>query len=108
MTFLEKLQAIERVNQLIRLKATGSPKELAARLGITRSTVYELIKCMKTMGADIQYCRRRRSFYYGQEVVLKIGFVAKKRVVGGEKMHSFLPSDFFGQWRFNLQVNNVI
>ena len=63
---------------------------------------------MKIMGADIKYCRRRKSFYYRQEVVLQIGFKAKKKVVGGKNWYSFFPSDFFGQWGDNLQVDNVI
>ena len=108
MTFLEKLQTIERVNQLIRLKATGSPKDLATRLGVSRSTIYELIDVMKAMGAEINYCRRNRSFYYNKEMVLRIGFVERKKVVGGKKSWIFFsPSDFFGHSDCNLQTDNI-
>lgn len=77
MTFLEKINTIERIDQLIRLKATGSPDELANKLNLTRSTVYEIIDCMKAMDADIKYSKTRKSFYYESEKVLTIGFIKK-------------------------------
>ena len=86
MTFLEKLRTVERVDQLIRLKATGTPDELARKLGLTRSTVYEIIECMKSMDAEIKYCKTRKSFYYETDKVLAIGFVEKSKIKGGEKI----------------------
>jgi biotin operon repressor len=83
MRFLEKLKAIERLDQLIKLKATGSADDLATRLSVTRSTVYELIECMRNMGADINYCKQRKSFYYESEKFLAIGFVEKDKIKGG-------------------------
>jgi len=83
MTFLEKVQLIERVDQLIRMKATGSAEDLSDRIGVSRSTVYELIDCMRAMGAEIEYCRHRQSFYYLEEKILAIGFVNKKKIRGG-------------------------
>jgi len=56
MTFLEKLNAIERLDQLIRLKATGSPDTIANQLGISRRAVFNLINLMKGMNAPIEYC----------------------------------------------------
>ncbi len=85
MTFLERIRTIERIDQLIRLKATGSPDDLAKKLGVTRSTVYEFIECMKDMDAEIQYCKVRKSFYYETEKVLAIGFVEKNKIKGGER-----------------------
>jgi biotin operon repressor len=83
MTFLEKVQLIERVDQLIRMKATGSAEDLSDRIGVSRSTVYELIDCMRAMGAEIEYCRHRQSFYYLEEKILAIGFVNKRKIRGG-------------------------
>jgi biotin operon repressor len=85
MNFLERIRTIERIDQLIRLKATGSPEELASKLGVTRSTVYEYIECMKDMDAEINYCKVRKSFYYETDKVLAIGFVANSKIKGGEK-----------------------
>lgn len=87
MTFIEKLNVIERLDQLIRMKATGSPDELAQRLEVTRSTVYEIIACMKSLGADISYCKNRKSFYYETEKELAIGFVNKSMITGGKQIN---------------------
>ncbi len=77
MTFLEKLQVIERLDQLIRLRATGSPKELALRLNISRSTLYNIINCMNCMNAEICYNKREKHFFYKKEKVFSIGFLDK-------------------------------
>lgn len=95
MTFLEKLQTIERVDQLIRLKATGNAIQLANRLKVSRSTVFELLKCMKAMGADIAYNDHRKSYYYKTDKELTIGFVSKKHIQGGKSLNLFLTVQFF-------------
>jgi len=99
MTFLEKVQLIERVDQLIRMKATGSAHDLADRIEVSRSTVYELIECMKAMGAEIDYCRHKQSFYYVEDKILAIGFVNKRKIRGGKIFFQdfFHLSGFFGQ-----------
>lgn len=96
MRFIEKLQVIERIDQLIRMKATGTPNDLAQRLGVSRSTVYEILDCMKQMGAEISYCKSKRSFYYELEKVLAIGFVEQSKIYGGKsgfKIRSPIFSD---------------
>src|SRR5687767_9517739 len=79
MTFLEKIQVIERVDQLISMTATGSPSGLAARLGISKRCVFDLINLMKSMGAPIKYNSLKSSFYYQYPCDLMIGFVEQKK-----------------------------
>ncbi|MEM6737495.1 MAG: HTH domain-containing protein [Bacteroidota bacterium] len=57
----------ERIDQLIRLKATGKPSELAERLEISESTLYEFIGLMKELGAPIQWDKKRNSYIYDPE-----------------------------------------
>ncbi len=61
------------MDDLIRRKATGTPKEFAHRLGLGKSVLMEDLKELKELGAQITYCRDRQSYYYEQEFVLKIG-----------------------------------
>ena len=96
MKFIEKIQTIERIDQLIRLRATGTPSELASRLKISRSTVYEIIDCMKQMGAEISYCKRNGCFFYEQEKTLAIGFVKRSKLRGGNASTYNFASGFFG------------
>ena len=83
MTFFEKITILERVDSLIRRKATGSASELANRLGISRRSVYDIINIMKMMDAPIVYDNIRKTFVYEYECELSIGFVAKDKVLGG-------------------------
>jgi len=83
MTFLEKLETIDRLDQLIRMKATGSPQALSKKLGVTRKTIYNLINLMKAMNAPVEYCISSQSFYYAFDCELMIGFVNKTKIKGG-------------------------
>lgn len=55
---------VSLIDQLIRIKATGSPEQLARRLSISESTLYKYLSFMKGLGAPINYCRSRRCYYY--------------------------------------------
>lgn len=59
--YLERLLTIDR---LIKIKSTGSPKQLAERLGISESRLYEYLSFMKESGAPIVYSKERGSYYY--------------------------------------------
>ncbi|MBK8514995.1 MAG: hypothetical protein IPL55_01510 [Saprospiraceae bacterium] len=85
MTFLQKINIIQRIDQLIKMKATGNPDKLAERLEISRSTVYEIIECMRAMDAEIDYCKTKQTFYYVKDKTLAIGFVDTKKINGGER-----------------------
>lgn len=71
---VKTLDRIERVDQLIRMKATGSPRELAKRLNISESSLYGFIASMKQMGAPIFYCQTRKSYCYKGDVKFTYGF----------------------------------
>ena len=57
MTLVENLERIKRIDDLIRKRATGSPKELAHKLHIAESTLYFTLKIMKELGAQIEYSK---------------------------------------------------
>jgi len=62
---LVDLAKISRLDALIRRKATGDPKELADKLEISRSSLFELISYLKEeMRAPIIYNRNRPSYVY--------------------------------------------
>lgn len=93
MTFLEKIQVIERVDCLIRRSATGAPKELAVRLSVSERTVYDLINIMKKMDAPIYFCASKNSYRYQYDVELAVGFMAKSQNIiktrGGNGSNKF-------------------
>lgn len=63
-----------RIDQLIRMKATGRPNELAERLNISESTLYEFINLMKELGAPIKWDPSRCSYIYDPEGKMEIKF----------------------------------
>jgi hypothetical protein len=64
-----------RIDQLIRMKATGQPHELAYRLKVSPSTLYVYIDIMKkVLAAPIRYCYQSNSYVYDDEGKLYIGF----------------------------------
>ena len=79
--FPKMVDKLHRIDQLIRMKATGQPHELASRLQIAPSTLYEYIDIMKSvLLAPIKYCNRRRSYIYEQDGKLCLGFKNKEQL----------------------------
>lgn len=74
MKFIEQLQRLERLDQLIRLKATGCADSLARRMDISRRTVYNLLEILRALGAEIAFCPHRQSFYYINDVCFDFSF----------------------------------
>jgi hypothetical protein len=66
--FFEMLELIDRLDGLIRRKATGKPSELARRLNVCERKTYQLIDILRNLGAPVEYCRHRESYYYTTDV----------------------------------------
>ena len=78
MEFLQKIQVIERVDGLMKLKSTGTADDLSRRLCVSRRSVYNILELMRNMGAPIEYCQIRRTYYYSYQCDFVIGFVKSK------------------------------
>ncbi|MFQ5448570.1 MAG: hypothetical protein ACE5FF_16710 [Saprospiraceae bacterium] len=71
MRFNERYAMLQRLDSLIRRKATGTPAQLVKKLGISRATLYRRLDDLKGRGASIAYDRERQSYLYLEEFVLK-------------------------------------
>ena len=80
MTFIEKLKTLERIDQLVRMKATGSAKDLANRLGVSERCVFDIISTFKQLEAPISYCRTSNSYVYQKESYFSYGFFESKKI----------------------------
>lgn len=78
MALLDYFEKIKRIDQFVRMQATGTPEEFAQRLGIAKSTLYSYINVMKELDIPIQYNNERRTFYYTQVGKLKIGYTTSE------------------------------
>jgi hypothetical protein len=73
--FPKMIDKLHRIDHLIRMKATGQPHELAQRLKVSPSTLYEYLDVMKkVLSAPIRYCHVRRSYVYEEDGKLHLGF----------------------------------
>ena len=70
----KQIELLERLDQLIRLKATGRPKQLAERLRVSEATVFRTIETMKEMNAPICYDIGRESYIYTETTRFRFGF----------------------------------
>ena len=73
MKFLEEIERLKRLDRLIRMKATGTPVQLASRLNISERTVYNEIDTLRLLGAPIEFCKARNSYCYAYPVKLQLG-----------------------------------
>ncbi|MCK8523081.1 HTH domain-containing protein [Aquimarina sp. D1M17] len=71
---IKQIELIERIDQLIHLRATGTPCELAQRLDVSKPTLYRLIRTMKALNAPIAYDVALGSFIYERSVRFQFGF----------------------------------
>jgi len=69
MDFFHQIKRIERIDYLIRSRSTGTPQELAAKLNISPSQLYQIMKILKDeLGAPIYYSKSLQSYCYNESV----------------------------------------
>ena len=73
----EIFQRLNRIDHLIRIKGTGTPTELADKIGMSERSMYEYIRLMKEFGAPVVYSRSRKSYYYLEDGSFTIRFLSE-------------------------------
>jgi predicted DNA-binding transcriptional regulator YafY len=102
MEFIRQIERLQLLNKLVREQRTGSPDELAERLGVSRRRVYVYLEYLNDMGVDIQYSRRLNSFVFVSQKLIQIDWrfevldpTELKKVGGGVQiLSSFLIQNF--------------
>lgn len=86
----QQIALLERVDQLIQLQATGSPKQLAKRLEVSEATIFRIIETMKEMNAPVYYDFAIRSYAYSEPTKFRCGYyieqldaVSERNISGG-------------------------
>jgi predicted DNA-binding transcriptional regulator YafY len=85
MNFIKQIERIQKVNHLIRLQRTGTPEELASKLGVSKRQLYNVLDFLKENGASLVYSRERQTFYYREkdfnmEIVFSIRPLVKDEI----------------------------
>ena len=77
MPAIKFINRLKTIDQLIRLKDTGSPKQLAEKFEITARQVYNYMDNFKELGANMKFDKRKNSYTYSSEIKLVIAYVKK-------------------------------
>jgi predicted DNA-binding transcriptional regulator YafY len=64
MKFFEHLNLLRQMHQLIRLKATGTPRDFAKRVKMPESTFFRRLDDLKSLGGEIYYNPERHHYEY--------------------------------------------
>jgi predicted DNA-binding transcriptional regulator YafY len=90
MKLFEYLDRISLMHKLVSRQRTGTPEELARRLGVSRTSLYELIDELRSRGAPIAYSKSAKTFFYRQPYDIAVtctlkplSFAEAKESVGG-------------------------
>ena len=70
------MNRIKQIDGLIRTGCTGSPGELAEKVGLSESMIYNYINYMRDVGAPIAYSKKQKTYYYLYRVEFSYGFSA--------------------------------
>ncbi len=81
MNVTKQINLIKRVDQLIRLQATGTPEELACKLEVSKSKLYRIINMMKEFNAPIEYNTMLETYTYKKEVQFSFGFYTQQNTI---------------------------
>ena len=91
MKVFEQVDRISLFGQLLKQRKTGTPVEFADRLGISRTSLYELVDELRSRGAPISYSKSGHTFYYSEPFEISITFNIRplkddeeKNLSGGE------------------------
>ena len=90
MTFIERLELLDRFIGFIQREGTGTPRQMARRLRISERTVTHNLLCdLKQMGFEIGYCRDRLTYYFKEDMEVNFFPVRARNVKGGQNLVFF-------------------
>ena len=101
MSIIKFIERLKRMDDLIYRQATGTAKEFAERLGVSVSVLKENISQLRALGADIEFCRVRKSYIYKRSGRLLLKF-------SGESMANNDASLVRGGISFNFFRNRLM
>ena len=103
------LVKLNRLDQLIRRKVTGTPDELARRLEMSRSSLFEMIAFLKEeMKAPIVYISSRPSYVYEYTPRFFLGF--ERDHLGDDEMvnaHGGADEKMKGKQKIEIEIDDV-
>lgn len=85
-SIMKLLNRLHQINNLIQRQSTGSPKQLAERLGLSERQVHNYITELREIGLPIEYCRWRQTYFYRTPVHFEISIYVEEIPSKNEKL----------------------
>ena len=98
MKIFQYLDRIEMTHKLIKHGITGTPEEFAHHLGVSRTSLYELIDELRFHGAPIAYSKSSKTFYYREPYDISI--TCHFRALTVQEENHFSGGNFFSKILF--------
>jgi hypothetical protein len=92
MAFIEQLQRLQRMDGLIHRKGTGTAQELGSLVGIARSNVFNYLDILRSLGAEIDYCEFRKTYFYANNTRPRLSIISasnSENLQGGKTFFNF-------------------
>ncbi|MFN8844567.1 MAG: DNA-binding protein [Chryseotalea sp.] len=84
MSLLKSINRLKQIHKLIKIERTGNPDEFAKKLGISRAMLMINLQEIKELGAEINFCRYKNSYYYINDFLIIIqNKKDQKKIRGG-------------------------
>lgn len=84
MKAIQQLERLQRINEMIKARSTGTPEILCNKLNISRRQLFKDLEIFKDMGAKIAYSKIRETYFYpnGHELEISYSFrlIPKKEI----------------------------
>jgi len=87
MKLFEYLDRITLMHKLVSRQRTGTPEELARSLGVSRTSLYELIDELRSRGAPIAYSKSAKTFFYSEPYDIAVTCTLKPLSYAEAKNH---------------------
>ena len=89
MNIFTDLFLLQRIDHLIRTRATGTPTQLAERLDISQRKLYRLMGEFRDQGFPITYDKQADTYFYSEPVKIEFSILVGQEnlmtIRGGEK-----------------------
>lgn len=76
------------MQKLLECRRTGTPEEFAGKLGISRTSLYEMLDEFKSRGAPIGYSKTVKTFYYTEPFKISVNCSLRPMTCQEEKEYS--------------------
>ena len=104
MKVFNQLDRIDKFNRLMIQRRTGAPVEFAYRLGVSRTSLYELIDELRSHGAPIVYSKSEKTYYFSRPYEISISCIMRPLTV--EEVKEYNGGGIFPKILFSRTLQN--